>query len=379
MIVCQFVPHGAIPDIRGFAPAIVAQNFYKYFSADIKHYFVSGLEHCETKEEMTEFGKVFRIGESKIYKRLFQKITKLDPYPLYKRLAKIINQNPVDILHIHQLEFPINKFKKLLKNKQTKIISHAHVISNKFVENRGVANCYIASSRFTQKMMKEQNYYPNNLIQTISNGVNINLFKPTNNDNKNHIKDSLNISKDKIIISFVGRKQTGKGFEVFLQVAESILKRYDNIIFLAAGQEPNNSETKILSLRRKLKNNYIDLPPLEHAQLNTIYQISDITLLPTKMEAQGMTVVESISCGCITISNKVGGVIDTIIDGYNGFFLDNSNDVEKAISKVKYVINNLHRLDYIRKNARKVAVEKFDWKVQTQKLEQVYKEVYEQN
>ena len=30
MKICEYVPHGAVPDIRGFAPAIVAQNFAKF-------------------------------------------------------------------------------------------------------------------------------------------------------------------------------------------------------------------------------------------------------------------------------------------------------------------------------------------------------------
>lgn len=377
MKICQYIPHGAIPDIRGFAPAIVAQMFYTYLKQDIEHYFVSSLEEYTQKEAQTEFGKVFRIGEGKVYRRLFRKITKLDPYPLYKRLAKIINRHPIDILHIHQLEFPITKFKKLLHNQHIQIIIHAHVLSNKFNPKNGVADYYIAVSEFTKRTMIHQNNYPNTAIKVVGNGVDTTLFKPTHN--KNTIKDSFKIPLDFIVISFIGRKHIGKGFDVFLKTAKQILKKYYNIVFLSIGQEPNKNEKSIIKAKKELVNNYIDLPPLPYKDLHKIYQISDITLLPTKSEAQGMTVIESIATGCITISSKLDGIVETITNNHNGILIQNPLDINEILQKVEYAIQNLDTLDDMRKQARNTAITKFDWNIQAQKLLHIYKELYAEN
>ena len=46
--VCQYIPHGAIPDARGFAPAIVAQNYAKTINKEkIDMFYISNKELVE--------------------------------------------------------------------------------------------------------------------------------------------------------------------------------------------------------------------------------------------------------------------------------------------------------------------------------------------
>lgn len=380
MKICQYIPHGTIPDVRGFAPAIVAQQFYKNFSNNIEHYFVCNLEDYNEKFiKESEYGKIFRIKEGKLYKRLFHKITKLDPFPLYKKLAKIINHNEIDILHVHQLEFPIIKFKELIKNKKLKIIVHSHVNTNKYNKKNGLADLYIAVSNFTRTNMFLEKGYPKELIKTISNGVDINLFRPIDKIHKDAIKKIYNIPQEKIVISFIGRKQEVKGFDIFLKIVQTLLKDSKNIFVIAIGPEPKNINKEITyyereKIRKELKENinYLELEPMKQEKLSDIFKISDITLLVSKAEPQGMVMVESISSGCITISSNLDGIVDTIIDLENGFLVNDPNSYEEVMSKVKYILNNFERLDSLRNKARKFAIEKFDWKILTRELEQTY-------
>jgi glycosyltransferase involved in cell wall biosynthesis len=126
-----------------------------------------------------------------------------------------------------------------------------------------------------------------------------------------------------------------------------------------------------------LNDNYIEFGPLKQEQLADILKVTDITILLSKEEPQGMVMVESISSGCITISSKVGGIVDTIQDSYNGFLVNNPISFNEVMLKIEYVLNNLKEIDYINKNARKSAIKKFDWKISTLKLEEIYNDIYE--
>lgn len=384
MKVCQYIPHGAIPDIRGFAPAIVAQQFYKNFSKDIEHYFVCNQEeYLDSKVEDEEFGEIFRIKEGRIYKRLFQKITKLDPYPLYKKLANIINKNDIDILHIHQLEFPINDFKKLMRNKEIKIIIHVHALRN-FDESKGIANKYLAVSNYTKNMLIMDMKYPANIIDVVYNGVDTQLFKIKNSDEVDRIKKSYQIEDKLTVISYVGRKQQSKGFYVFLKTVEHLLKNNYKIYAISVGPTPQDAikdkfYEEEIQLLNKLKENkyFLDLAPLRHDKLSLIYKMTDILLFPTyfKGEQHPLVALEGISSNTILISSNMFSLSEIVEDKKSGFLIENPKDEKEVIKKVEDIINNLEDYNYIRKNAFKVASEKFDWKISTCKLEKIYHEV----
>lgn len=365
MKVCQYIPHGAIPDIRGFAPAIVAQQFYKNFSNEIEHYFVCNQEnYSETIAQDKEFGKIFRIKEGKIYKRLFQKITKLDPCPLYKKLAKIVNKNDIDILHVHQLEFPINKFKKLIKNKKIKIIVHVHAL-RKFNQSTGVADKYLAVSSYTKNMLITDMEYKSNSIDVVYNGVDTQLFRTKSNQEINNIKKSYKIENNLIVISYIGRKQESKGFYIFLKTIEYLLQKKHKIFAISVGPTPPDAikdkfykeETKLLNKLKKNKH-FLDLPPLTHDKLSLIYKMTDIVLFPTyfKGEQHPLVALEAISSNTILISSNMFSLNEIIEDTKNGFLLKNPKDENEVIKQIEKIIADLKSYDYIRKNARKTAI-----------------------
>ena len=150
-VICQYVPHGAIPDKRGFAPAIVAENISKYFKR-LHPFFISNQENYKKSYEKLDMGEVYRLKEGKIYTKLFKKITRLDPYPLHIRAAKIVNKVECDFFCVHQLEFPVKEFKNKV-NKDLKVVVYAHASGRSFKRERGVADKYIAVSEFTKNFL----------------------------------------------------------------------------------------------------------------------------------------------------------------------------------------------------------------------------------
>ncbi len=381
MKVAIYVPHGAVPDIRGFAPAIVAWNFALHLKA------VSPLIICAREDYSGDFEAVsglpvHRIHEGRLYRRLFKKITRLDPDPLHRRAARIVNKESPDLVHAHQLEFPVADFAKRLR-RRIPVVLHAHVTTNMFDPDRGVAHRYIAASNYIKERLVTAKGYPPDRVEVVHNGVDTMLFSPPAPEEKAALRDRFRIPRDAVVLAFVGRKQEVKGFHIFLQAAEALLAGSGNLHVLAVGPELKEGEReKTHALRQQIRERlrrtgrYFEYPVLPHAQLADIYKVTDVTLLPSLSETQGMVMIESMACGCVTISSNRGGIRESIKHGETGYLLDNPEDMDEVMAVSRQVIENGQGPAGIRRAARTEAVSRFDWKVVSARLEQMYLGIY---
>lgn len=377
--VVSYVPHGSVPDTRGFAPSIVAYNLMRNFerTASVS---ICGLEAGRARYEINpEIGPVYRIGEGKIYRRMFRKITKLDPYPLHARAAKIVRKINPDVFHAHQLEFPVNDFLKRL-DRNIPVVVHAHVTDRKFSSKNGCAAVYIAVSEYVRDELAGKGY-PEGSIEIVRNGVETGLFRPALPGEKINIKKSLNIPEESFVISFAGRMQEAKGFHIFLGAAEILLSKYPRLYVLAAGPEPDDARKEKsydsrTAARKRLRSEYgcryREFSNLPHSELAGLFQATDVSFLPSFADAQGMVMIESMSSGCITVSSNLGGIKESISHGTTGFLLNKPDNIEEGVQLIEEIIDHAGQYESIRSNARQFIVDNFDWKVSASKLETLY-------
>lgn len=379
MKICEYVPHGAVPDIRGFAPAIVAQNFAKFLKED-ERYIISNLEEYKDVFSKSEYGDVYRIGESALYRRLFRKITRLDPYPLHVRAAKIVNTRPVDIFHAHQLEFDVKDFRKRV-DKNTKIAVHVHAMRS-FAEKRGVANRYIACSEYTKNRLINEKGYPKELIDMVYNGADTDLFAPPSMEERGIIRKRLRIPNDSIVVSYIGRKQEAKGYRRFLKAAEKLQNTKQNLFFICVGPTPldavkdaNYSDSTKIEAKLASSNKLFSFGPMTHDKLSDVYKATDIVYFPTAFggEQHPVVGVEAISSGCILIASKFAGIVETIEDGKTGFLINYPPSDDEGLEKLEHAINYLDSLDDLRQRAREFALNTFSWDITTRQLANVFK------
>jgi glycosyltransferase involved in cell wall biosynthesis len=66
---------------------------------------------------------------------------------------------------------------------------------------------------------------------------------------------------------------------------------------------------------------------------------ADAFCLSSIHEGMPITLIEALACGCIPICTPVGGIVDTISDGVNGF-ISNSTTEEDYYNSIKKFINN---------------------------------------
>jgi len=118
-----------------------------------------------------------------------------------------------------------------------------------------------------------------------------------------HIPDFVNTSiykpryekKDKFTVLFVGRPNWQRGWDIFLKTAAIVRKENADIDFLWAG----GYDQKIQEIVNCL--GYIS----DEYELAKIYSAAHVTLLPSRADVFGLTILESLACGTPVITTPL--------------------------------------------------------------------------
>lgn len=93
-------------------------------------------------------------------------------------------------------------------------------------------------------------------------------------------------------------------------------------------------------------------------EMEEIYAIADLFLLPSEYESFGLAALEAMAAGSPVIATRAGGLPEIIDHGVNGF-LSEIGDVEDMSRNAKSILSNDLILENFSREARKTA-EKFD-------------------
>lgn len=370
---CVYVPHGTVPDRRGFSPAIVAEQFARRVHG-VETTIVCAAEHHRPGRDIVEGLVVYRLARRRAYERL-RKWRIPDWRPLPPRVRRLGRALRPDIMHAHQLEFPVARWRRCQPGA---VIVHAHVLCHDYRPSRGCADAYVAVSDHVRRSLVAQGY-PAERIVTIRNGVDTTVFAPPTATERIAARQRLGVAEHQPVLAFVGRKHDIKGFPAFLQIAERILRSGREVSILAIGAEPTPGrrdvyDPAVASRRRWLRRQprYRDLGAVPQRELAAIYKAIDVTLLPSWDEPQGMAMLESLAAGCLTISTRVGGIPETIAHGQTGYLLDDPRDTDSMFAITEDVLDHLTQRAGVRRAARAFAVSELDWGVAAGRLSALY-------
>jgi glycosyltransferase involved in cell wall biosynthesis len=156
----------------------------------------------------------------------------------------------------------------------------------------------------------------------------------------------VNIKNKKKIITFVGKLNRAKGYDVFGAAIIDILKRYKDWTAVVIGDEERE---KLIFNHKRLK----ILGFKQHNEVIKLYKKSSISVVCSRWEEPfGRTSLESASCGCAVVITKRGGLPETIT---NAIILESlsKKNVYDAISKLIEKPN-------LRKDLQKLSIKNFN-------------------
>jgi glycogen(starch) synthase len=208
--------------------------------------------------------------------------------------AKTYSTKPF-ILHMHSLERDRNSFKNI--NKQIVEIEKCGIEQSDQV---------IAVSDYTKKMIMKYYGAPESKIKVVHHGS-ANLTKNTTTKNlftKNPFRQKM--------VLFLGRITWQKGPFYFIDAAKEILETRSDIQFVIAGTGDLLTDM-IQQVAEHRIGRYIHFTGfINHDQINQLYELADVYVMPSISEPFGLTCLEALSTGVPVIVSKTSGVSELV-------------------------------------------------------------------
>jgi len=249
------------------------------------------------------------------------------------KLIKEINKNKFDLIEVHNRPLILHNLAKQIQNR---FIFYFH---NDPLSMKG------------SKTIKERLFLLKNVekLVFVSQWVKNRFFKDL--DLKLSAKTEIvypSVYKQKArkkyrYISFVGRLNRSKGYDIFKKAIEKILDEFPDWKSLSVG----NEERRSVYINHK---QHKELGFLSHKKTLEILSKTEIAVVPSRWEEPfGRTALEASSNGCATIISNKGGLIETTDQAIILKKLDESN----LYKEVKKLILNVKKRKQIQRNSRK--------------------------
>ena len=253
-----------------------------------------------------------------------------------KKFIKLTKDKKVDILEVHNRPNYINYLDNIFKCKK---ILYFHndpqdMQGSKSIDQR------INLLNKADKIVFNSNWSKSRFLESLPDTLNFDKISVIHQSTSN-VK--INFKKKKNIISFIGKLNTSKGYDVFGEAILKILDTHPNWKSIVIGDEPReklNFKHKNLKQLGYKKNTYV---------LNKLKEVS-ISVVPSKWdEPFGRSSLEAASRGCALIISNTGGLNETTKDA-----LIIKNITAKDIyKKIDYLIKNKGFRQNLQKNAYK--------------------------
>lgn len=125
-------------------------------------------------------------------------------------------------------------------------------------------------------------------------------------------------------VLFLGNLAPAKGFDVFAQVAEELVRRgVRDLEYVVAGVRPEEDWKRFVPASVLPRLNL--LGELPHAEVLRELLAADMLVIPSRQESLPNTLLEAFACSLPVVGTRVGGIPELIRHGVNGLLADSGD------------------------------------------------------
>jgi glycosyltransferase involved in cell wall biosynthesis len=160
----------------------------------------------------------------------------------------------------------------------------------------------------------------------IHNGVDANHFTPAPPDDA--LRAELGLKPDTPVLGFVGEARLKKGLTVLLPAFAAVAAQLREAgqpvpaLLLVGGVRKDNKDIVRVFKAQNPALKIRVIANIDHAELPRYYNLLDVNLLPSLRDGLPNSLLEGMACGCATLATKVGGMLDVVEDGVNGWLIE---------------------------------------------------------
>lgn len=235
-----------------------------------------------------------------------------------------------------------------------------------------------AISRFIEQLTREVGY--EGPVVVIPNAVDTAKFSaPVEGELLWELKNKYGKQHGDVYLFTASRLVLSRGVE---DVIRALPQLPPNVKFLIAGDGEDKEKLEAIARKANVDDRVIFAGHIDHADLPAYFKMCDVFVRPSIIEGFGNAFVEAFAAGIPVVATPVGGIPDFLFDPWKdpeipstGIFC-NVRDPESVAKAVRHYIDDPQLTATIVKNAKALAIEKYDWNIIAQDMKvQIFDEL----
>lgn len=333
---------------------------------------------CIKNEGYTGFTQVndrcsiYRIGFSRIYKRIFQKWTRLDPSPYSKRILKIAKDFPVTDNSVIVVHNSMKLYRQIRQHApELKVAIHMH---NAF-EPKGLEQNVkmIVPSQFLQNYYR--GFLPDADIEIVPNGIDLDTYQSAY---QAVTKADLAISPHEKVILYAGRIVPDKGVLPLMHAFEKLSQTHQDLRFVVIGDYNEESKSdngayqrEVREIAARLGDRCKMMGSIPPDKMHTWYPLADLVVIPSQFqEPFCMVAIEAMGAAKPVLVSTRGGMVEFVKENGTGYHLREPMTADSIAEDIETVLDNATRDEVARRGQQYVHTH-YSWAGVTQRFEEV--------
>lgn len=230
--------------------------------------------------------------------------------------AAIASKNGFEVIHAHDwLTYPAGIAAKSVSGKPLIVHVHAtefdrsgeHINQNVYnIERRGMeaADKVITVSNYTRNIVINRYGIDESKVATVHNAVEF------DKDFNNGIKWQKSVPEK--VVTFLGRVTFQKGPDYFIEAANKVLSKYENVRFVMAGSGDMLNRMVKLAAELRISEKFHFTGFLKGNDVNRMFMQSDLYVMPSVSEPFGISPLEAMCASVPVIISKQSGVAEIL-------------------------------------------------------------------
>ncbi|MBA7573615.1 N,N'-diacetylbacillosaminyl-diphospho-undecaprenol alpha-1,3-N-acetylgalactosaminyltransferase [subsurface metagenome] len=216
-----------------------------------------------------------------------------------------------------------------------------------------------------------------NLIKYLGGGIDLSRFNTDRFPQEfiENKKQKLAIDPSKKIIGIVARLVKEKGYLELFDAFKKVLEKLPEALLLIVGTlelEKKDAMDPSIVKNDVIEKNVIFLG--ERTDIDEIYPLMDIFVLPSHREGLGLSILEASAMGKPVVATNIRGCRDAVEDGKTGILVPPKNP-EKLAKALIYLLSNPERAREMGKGGRKKVEKLFDEKLIFDRIKKEYQKL----
>jgi glycosyltransferase involved in cell wall biosynthesis len=292
-----------------------------------------------------------------------------------KKLAKLIDERGVEIIHLHWTkDIPFVVLAKLLSQKKPKIVQTRNMTMTRFKDDFYhrllYKNIDLMLPVTHQVKGQLEKFIPDDVrpeIEVLYMGSD--RVEPLHYDKLEDFKNSIGFEKNSFNVGMVGRINEAKGQHLLIKAIAEIEDKGVKAYFV--GHEMKKGyidELKELSKKLGVQDRVFFLGFMKNP--HHFFQACDIVVLASKRETFGLVLIEAMQVGTAVIGSNSGGVVEIIDDEKTGMLFD-VGSYESLACRIEKLKDDKKLLKNIAKEGQAKAHERFSNELQFERLGEI--------